>query len=195
MKNPCWLVTDVNPNTDFTMTVTFISGEKKLFDMKSHFNDPAFSPLKNLDLFLQAHCALHTVVWNDDIDIEAETLYIEGDLLESVSCLDCYPPGYTIANDPDYYVYPAIFMPGENGGFTALFPDLDVMTCGDNEYGTYLYAKELLGLVMYSLEEDGDPIPQPSLLTELQLEPSEFASYVDVYMPEVRKQVIHVEHD
>lgn len=192
MKNPCWLVTDVKPYTDYTITITFLSGEKKRYDMHPHLNSPAFAPLKDLDLFLQAHAELHIVIWNDDIEIDAETLYEEGVLIEGVPCLDCYPPGQTSANDPDYYVYPAIFSYEEAGGIFVQFPDLDCATCGDDEHGAYLFAKELLGLVLYSLEEDNDPIPQPSLLSKLKLQPGEYASYVDVYMPEVRKDVITV---
>lgn len=192
MKNPCWLVTDVEPHTDYTMTVTFLSGEKKRYNMRPHLDYPAYASLKDLDLFLQAHAKFHTVVWNDDIDIAPETLYEEGVLIEGVPCLNCYPPGKTSANDPDYYVYPAIFSYEENGGIFVQFPDLDVVTCGDDEHGAYLFAKELLGLVMYNLEEDNDPIPQPTLLSKLKLQPGEYASYVDVYMPEVRNDVITV---
>ena len=77
MKKPCWIVTDVHPHTDYTMTVTFITGEKKLFDMRPELEFPIYSPLKNIGLFMQAHVAFNTVVWNDDIDIAPESLYKE----------------------------------------------------------------------------------------------------------------------
>ena len=86
MSKPHWVVTDVQPHTNYTMTVTFITGEKKLFDMRSRISEPIFSPLKNIGLFMQAHVAFHTVVWNDDIDIAPETLYDEGTPLGEHMC-------------------------------------------------------------------------------------------------------------
>ena len=44
----------------------------------------------------------------------------------------------------------------------------------------------LLGLPMAGLEGDGEPIPAPTALKDVQLEPNERAVLVDVYMPAVR---------
>ena len=43
-----------------------------------------------------------------------------------------------------------------------------------------------VGCVMFGLEEDGEPIPQPTPLNKLQLEKGEETVLVDVYMPSVR---------
>lgn len=81
MKKPKWTVTDVQPHLDHTMTVVFITGEKKLVDMRSKLEYPIYKKLKNVSFFMQAHVAFNTVLWNDDIDIAPETLYEEGVLI------------------------------------------------------------------------------------------------------------------
>ena len=49
-----------------------------------------------------------------------------------------------------------------------------------------LSARELLGCVMFGLEEDGEGIPEPTPLSAVALEPNERVVLVDVYMPAVR---------
>lgn len=44
----------------------------------------------------------------------------------------------------------------------------------------------MLGCVLYGLEQDGEPIPTPTALSEVTLEENERAVLVDVYMPSVR---------
>ena len=78
MDIPEWVVTDVEPRRDYTLIVTFITGEKKLFDMRSRLNRRVFAPLANIALFMQAHCDGTSVAWNDEIDSAPETLYDEG---------------------------------------------------------------------------------------------------------------------
>ncbi|MDO4280800.1 MAG: DUF2442 domain-containing protein [Peptococcaceae bacterium] len=75
---PNWSVTAVEPHEDYTLTVTFVTGEKKRYDVRPLLKYPAFAPLKNLDLFMQAHVECATVVWNDDLDIAPESLYDKG---------------------------------------------------------------------------------------------------------------------
>lgn len=67
-----------------------------------------------------------------------------------------------------------------------VFPDLDVSTSGENEEDALLSARELLGCVMFGLEEDGEDIPAPTALSSLNLAGNECAVLVDVYMPSVR---------
>ena len=88
----------------------------------------------------------------------------------------------------DRYFYPAIFTyePGQEIAVT--FPDLDVATSGENEDDALLSARELLGCVLYGLEEDGEPIPAPSPLSKVSVEENERAVLVDVYMPSILKQ-------
>lgn len=87
---------------------------------------------------------------------------------------------------PERYCYPAILgcEPGES--ISVVFPDLDVATSGETEEEALLMARELLGGVLYGLEEDGEEIPTPTPLPYLELDQNEYASLVDVYMPAIR---------
>lgn len=86
----------------------------------------------------------------------------------------------------DRYFYPAVFSyePGEE--IAVVFPDLDVATSGENDDDALLSARELLGISIFGMEEDGEELPKPSALNELKLADNERAVLVDVYMPSVR---------
>lgn len=84
------------------------------------------------------------------------------------------------------YVYPAVFSYEPDQEIAVVFPDLDVATSGENEKDALFSARELLGCVMYGLEQDGEAIPAPTALSEVALEGNERAVLVDVYMPSIR---------
>ena len=87
---------------------------------------------------------------------------------------------------PDRYFYPAVFGYEDGEEISVVFPDLGVATSGENDVDALVSARELLGLTMAGLEEDGEPIPAPTVLKDVQLEANERAVLVDVYMPAVR---------
>lgn len=88
---------------------------------------------------------------------------------------------------PERYVYPAVFTYyGEGEEIAVDFPDLEVATSGKDDQDALFSARECLGLVMYGLEKDGEKIPVPSLLSEVNLEDNETVGLVDVYMPSIR---------
>lgn len=87
---------------------------------------------------------------------------------------------------PDRYVYPAVFSYEEGQEIAVVFPDLDVATSGGDENDALLSARELLGLTIFGLEEDGEEIPAPTPLPAVSLDANERAVLVDVYMPSVR---------
>ena len=68
-----------------------------------------------------------------------------------------------------------------------MFPDLDVATSGVDDDDALLSARELLGITLFGLEEDGEDIPAPSRLNAVQLSENERAVLVDVYMPSIRQ--------
>jgi len=84
------------------------------------------------------------------------------------------------------YVYPAVFSYEPDQEIAVVFPDLDVATSGESEKDALFSARELLGCVMYGLEQDGEPIPAATALSEVTLAKNERAVLVDVYMPSVR---------
>ena len=77
----------------------------------------------------------------------------------------------------DRYFYPAVFTYEPDQEISVVFPDLDVATSGINDDDALLSARELLGCVMYGLEEDGEEIPAPTPLKDV---------IIDAYMPSVR---------
>lgn len=84
------------------------------------------------------------------------------------------------------YFYPAIFTYEPGQEIAVDFPDLKCATSGVNDDDALLSARELLGCVLYGLEEDGEKIPIPTPLADIITQPNECAVLVDVYMPSIR---------
>lgn len=84
------------------------------------------------------------------------------------------------------YCYPAIFSYEEGEEISVFFPDLDVATSGVNDDDALLSARELLGCVMYGLEEDEEEIPLPTPLAEVEVADNERSVLIDIYMPSIR---------
>lgn len=70
-----WIVTNVIPNQDYTLIITFITGEKKIYDCKPLLEKGIFKQLKNQALFNQVCCDGTSIAWNEEIDIAPEELY------------------------------------------------------------------------------------------------------------------------
>lgn len=65
------------------------------------------------------------------------------------------------------YFYPAVFTYEPEQEIAVVFPDLDVATSGTDDTDALLSARELLGCVMFGLEEDGEEIPTPTPLADV----------------------------
>lgn len=88
---------------------------------------------------------------------------------------------------PERYIYPAVFTDyGPRKEIAVEFPDLGVATSGTDDTDALRSARELLGITMLGLEEDGDPIPSPSKLSELRLKNGETTTLIDIFMPSLR---------
>ena len=96
-----------------------------------------------------------------------------------------------MAKKVERYFYPAVFTYEEGQEIAVVFPDLDVATSGENDDDALLSARELLGCVMFGLEEDGEGIPEPTPLSAVALEPNERVVLVDVYMPSIRMAAVN----
>jgi len=75
MINP--RITSVKVANDYLLVLTFTNAEQKVFDMKPYLNKGVFKALQNEDLFKKAYVNWGTVVWNDDLDMSPDTLYLE----------------------------------------------------------------------------------------------------------------------
>lgn len=86
-------------------------------------------------------------------------------------------------------MYPACFFKEENG-YSVIFPDLELATCGETMEEAMAMAVDCLAGRLRWLKQDGDPIPEPSQMNaidlaevskELEIEPEEaFVNMVSV---------------
>ena len=86
----------------------------------------------------------------------------------------------------DRYFYPAVFGYEDGEEISVVFPDLECATSGVDEADALLSARELLGCVLFGLEEDGEELPTPSALSDIYPDKNERVVLIDVYMPSVR---------
>lgn len=72
-------ISGVRPLDNYKLWLRFSTGETKIFDFSDLLDSPAFSPLKNRDVFKSVYIDYGVTVWNDgDIDIAPEYLYTNG---------------------------------------------------------------------------------------------------------------------
>ena len=71
-------VKDVKPNPDYTLTLVFDNGEKKVFDVKPYLDKGIFQELKDLKFFNAVHPFLGSVEWPHGQDFCPDTLYLDG---------------------------------------------------------------------------------------------------------------------
>ncbi|MFI3168459.1 MAG: DUF2442 domain-containing protein [Faecalibacterium sp.] len=76
-------VQSVVAKEDYTLSLCFSTGERKIYNAQPLLSKPAFQPLNSKIFFLTAKVECGTVVWSDDIDIAPEHLYEESVLLEA----------------------------------------------------------------------------------------------------------------
>ena len=68
-------VTDVQPLNDYKLRLTFKNGQQKIFDMKPFLETGIFCSLKDEQIFKSAKVIFDTVEWDNEVDIDPETLY------------------------------------------------------------------------------------------------------------------------
>lgn len=92
---------------------------------------------------------------------------------------------------PERYFYPAVFIYEPKQEIAVVFPDLNVATSGVDDNDALTSARELLGCVMYGLEQDSEEIPVPTPLTNVQAKENERTVLIDVYMPSIRQAQVN----
>jgi hypothetical protein len=71
-------VTKVKCVDNHLLEVTFANDEIKLFDVAPYLNYPVFKVLQDESFFKKARVVLGTVAWNEAVDFDPDTLYLEG---------------------------------------------------------------------------------------------------------------------
>ena len=88
------------------------------------------------------------------------------------------------------YVYPAIFTPEKEGGFSVRFPDLDgCYTCGDDLGDAIFMAEDVLPLFLCGYEDEKKTIPVSSDMNNIALKKKEFVNYIRCDTLDYRKKL------
>lgn len=74
-KTANWIVVKVEPQVDYKLILTFITGEKKIYDATKLLNEPNYEQLKDLSFFMNVNVTGDSISWSDEIDIAPEHLY------------------------------------------------------------------------------------------------------------------------
>jgi hypothetical protein len=70
-------VTNVKPEQNFNLLITFSNGEVKRFDVKPYFGTGLFKELQDKSLFNSVKPFLGSIQWANGIDLCPDTLYLE----------------------------------------------------------------------------------------------------------------------
>lgn len=88
-----------------------------------------------------------------------------------------------------YYSYPAFFY-FDDDGISIEFPDLPgCLPCAHSQEEAFRNAKEAMGLHLYGMEQDGDPIPAATPISQLTPEDGAVLAMVEVFMPSFRERM------
>jgi hypothetical protein len=74
-------ITDVKPNTNYTLILTFNNKEVKIFDVKPYLETGIFKELKDESKFNSVCPFLGSIQWKDGQDLCPDTLYLESTTL------------------------------------------------------------------------------------------------------------------
>lgn len=87
------------------------------------------------------------------------------------------------------YTFVAI-LTEEEKGISIEFPDLPgCCPCAETMEQALDNAKEALGLHIWGMEQDGEPIPEPTPIGKIKTVSGQVAISVDVFMPSVRERI------
>ena len=77
------------------------------------------------------------------------------------------------------HTYPAIFEPDAEDSYHVDFPDIPrCFTCGVGLAHAVYMAEDVLAMVLTGLEDDNEPIPDPSAQDTLSVEPPAFVALI-----------------
>ena len=85
------------------------------------------------------------------------------------------------------YVYPAVFTE-EDCGYSINFPDIEnCFTSAESLAEGIKMANDVLCLMLYEMEQSGEPIPEPSAIRDVSVGEKEFVSLISCDTIEYRK--------
>ncbi|HOW50758.1 MAG TPA: DUF2442 domain-containing protein [bacterium] len=70
-------VAEVTPNADYTVTIVFTNGERRIFDVKPYLDKGFFKDLRDAALFRSVKPFLGSIQWQGGQDFCPDTLYAD----------------------------------------------------------------------------------------------------------------------
>ena len=67
----------VEPQDNYLLLLTFENGEKRKFDMKPYLNKGVFKELEDVSLFNTVRKSFDSIEWDNEADLDPETLYAD----------------------------------------------------------------------------------------------------------------------
>jgi hypothetical protein len=71
-------ITSIKANDDWTLDVAFNDGAERRFDVKPLLDLEAFASLRHIGMFKTIRNGGYFVEWESEIDLSADTLYLDG---------------------------------------------------------------------------------------------------------------------
>ena len=68
-------ITDVKPQEDYQLLLSFENGEKRQFDMKPYLDFGIFKDLRDKKMFQSVRVSFDTIEWENEADFDPEILY------------------------------------------------------------------------------------------------------------------------
>ena len=89
----------------------------------------------------------------------------------------------------DSYIFPAVF--GKTAtGYSVHFPDLPgCITVGKTLEEAHRMSREAMGLHLWSMEKDGEDIPENTPVDQIELDTGELVGLVEVWMMPIRAEL------
>ena len=75
-------VKTVSYKSPYKLVLIFTNEERKIFDFNQYISYRIYDCLKNEGLSAKARVMNGTVVWNDEVDFDPDTLYLESKSLQ-----------------------------------------------------------------------------------------------------------------
>jgi len=70
-------VKNVSYQSPYSLKLVFTNGEEKLFSFQPYLEVPVYQKLKNEAFAQKAYCFNGTVAWDNVLDFDPDTLYLE----------------------------------------------------------------------------------------------------------------------
>lgn len=70
-------ITEVVPNTDFTLSITFDNGEEGILDMRPHLTFGPFQRITDYEVFKTVRVSFDTIEWDCGADLDPEFVYAQ----------------------------------------------------------------------------------------------------------------------